>query len=94
MLPLPASQVVPPSVEYSQVVSESRPVTEMVPRLETPSLLRAPESARRAKPMPSGVMVSISGRPRAVEEVLPALSVKEATTVMDSVPANSFSLAV
>jgi hypothetical protein len=36
--------------------------------------LRAPESVASEKPMPSGLMVSISGRARVLEEELPAIS--------------------
>ena len=87
-------QLVPPLVVYSQVVSASRPVTLMVPTLVMPSALLLPLSVTNTKPRAEGLVVSILGRFSSEVLVLPAGSVKEAVTVMDSVPANLPALAV
>ena len=59
-----------------------------------PSLGLEPLSVTSEKPIPEGLVVSMAGRLRLLVEVLPAASVKDAVTVIDSVPAKAEALAV
>ncbi|MCY1241717.1 hypothetical protein D9M72_546370 [compost metagenome] len=78
--PVPATQVVPPSVLYSQVAPASMPVTLMVPSLVMPSVAESPVSLARTGVGLTGALTAPESMvicPRAVgaPAVLPARSV-------------------
>ena len=74
-VPVPASQLTPPLVEYCQLAPASRPVTLTVVVLVMPSLLLLPVSAARARLGAAAALVSMVTAPSwPLELVLPARS--------------------
>ena len=74
-MPAPASQLLPPLVEYCQLAPASRPVTLTVPLFVMPSLLLVPVSLARARPGAVGALVSmVTAASCALALVLPARS--------------------
>ncbi|MCY1241718.1 hypothetical protein D9M72_546380 [compost metagenome] len=73
--PVPATQVVPPSVLYSQVAPASMPVTLMVPSLVMPSVAEAPVSLAKAAPGAATAVSSVTASGVLLALTLPAASI-------------------
>ena len=62
LVPVPAFQVLPPSVEYSHVAPASSPPTVTVPFLVMPSVALAPVSVMLSAPMAGAAVSTVKAR--------------------------------
>ncbi|MCY1247804.1 hypothetical protein D9M72_611690 [compost metagenome] len=73
--PVPATQVVPPSVLYSQVAPDSMPVTLTVGLLVMPSVAEAPVSVARTAAGAATAVSSVTASGALLALTLPAASI-------------------